>query len=329
MSYKVLLTEDIDESGKSFLSENGYQIKMGSGISEETVLREIADCDAVLTRNVIIGEKIMRAAPSLKVVSMHGVGVDNINVEAATRLGIQVTNAAGSNSLSVAEFTLGLMLNLSRNIPVYDRELRMGNWEIRKTMGIDLEGKTLGIVGMGSIGSLVAKKASLGFGMKVVGYRRHTAVSSPANVEITNDLERVLSTADFVSLHVPSTTSTRKMIGERELSLMKPGACLINTARGDVVDTAALVQALKDGHLAGAAVDVFEGEIPKSDNPLLHLPNVLVTPHAAAFTRESLSRMALYSAMGIHEVLSGQQPTRPVNRICFPGKDDTLIHCAS
>lgn len=315
MSYKVLLTEEIDPAGKQYLLDRGYEIKMGSGIAPEAVAREIQGCDAILTRNAAITEEIMRSSDRLKVVAQHGVGVDNIDVEAATRLGIQVTNAAGSNSLSVAEFTMGLLIDLSRNIFLYNNGLQNGNWNIRHTLGADLEGKTLGIVGMGAIGSLVAKKAAVGFGMHVVGYRRHAAIAPAEDVEITTDLDTVLKSADYLSLHVPSSASTRGMIGERELSLMKPGAFLINTARGDIVDEQALIKALQQKRLAGAAVDVFEGEIPAAENPLLHMENVIATPHAAAFTRESIARMSLYSAMGVDEVLSGKLPTRPVNHV--------------
>lgn len=315
MAFRILLTEEIDGAGRRYLLDRGYEIKAGTGIAEDTVAREAAGCDGILTRNAVITERILRSSDRLKVVAMHGVGVDNIDVAAATRLGIQVVNAAGSNSLAVAEFTIGLMLDLSRNIFLYDRGLRAGNWNVRRTLGSDLQGKTLGIVGMGSIGRIVAKKAADGFGMDVVGFRRRIAAEPAGPARLTADLDEVLRQADFVSLHVPSTPATRRMIGGRELSLMKRGSFLINTARGDVVDTAALARALKSGHLAGAAVDVFEGEIPGAENPLLHLDNVIATPHAAAFTRESVARMALYAARGIDEVLSGRAPTHPVNRV--------------
>lgn len=322
MAFKILLTEEIDSAGQSYLLDRGYEIKEGTGISEDTVAREAAGCDAILTRNAVITERVLRASDRLRVVAMHGVGVDNIDVDAATRLGVQVVNAAGSNSFAVAEFTIGLMLDLSRNILLYDRELRAGNWNIRRTLGSDLQGKTLGIVGMGAIGRIVAQKAADGFGMDVVGFRRHITAEAAGPARLTAELDEVLREADFVSLHVPSTPATRKMIGERELSLMKRGSFLINTARGDVVDTAALARALKSGRLAGAAVDVFEGEIPGAEHPLLRLENVIATPHAAAFTKESIARMALYAASGIDEVLSGRVPTRPVNRVCSPSSGD-------
>jgi D-3-phosphoglycerate dehydrogenase / 2-oxoglutarate reductase len=328
MRFKVLLTEVIDKAGTDYLLDHGYEIKMGSGIAESTVINEMEGCDAILTRNAVITEKVMRSSSKLKVISMHGVGVDNIDVDAATRLGIQVTNAAGSNSLSVAEYTMGLILSLARNIPLYDSELRKGNWNIRKTLGFDLEGKTLGIIGMGSIGALVAKKASMGFGMKVLGYKRHNAMEAMDHVQITTDLDQVIRSADFLSLHVPSVPATRNMIGTRELSIMKPNSYLINTARGDVVDNDALFLALRERRLAGAAVDVFVGEVPDMDNPLLHLSNIIVTPHTAAFTKESVERMSLFAAIGVDEVLSGKQPTNPVNTVTLEESDE-LFTCAS
>ncbi len=313
MRRKVLLTENIHESGTQYLTNQGYEIVQGSGISEDTVCREITDCDAVLTRNAHITEKVMQSAPKLKVIAVHGVGVDIVNVEAATERGIYVVNAAGSNSLSVAEYTIGLILGLARNIPLYDREMRGGNSTIRKTAGFDLEGKTLGIVGMGNIGSQVAKKASLGFGMRVIGYKRRVAAHIQDGVEWTASLEHVIRQADFLSLHVPYTAGTEKLIGERELAMMKPGSYLINTARGEVVDSEALIRSLRSGHLAGAALDVFEGAFPGQDHPLMQFPHVIITPHTAAFTNESLERMALYAAVGVDEVLSGKEPTRAVN----------------
>lgn len=321
MSYKVLLTEDINKAGKDFLIEQGYEIKICSDIKEETLIREVEGCDAILTRNGHITEKVMRAGKKLKVVSMHGVGVDVIDVEAATRLGIQVTNSPESNKNSVAEYTIGLLLSLSKIYRIYDKELRKGNFQIRQTFGMDLEGKVLGIIGMGNIGNLVAQKASQGFGMKVIGYKRNIKnVTAMENVELTEDMDYVLKNSDFVSLHIPLTDKTKKLIGKREIGLMKDGSFLINTARGEVVDTEALVEALTGNKLAGAAIDVFEGEVPSKDNPLLKLENVIVTPHTAAFTNETLKRMALHSTLGIHEVLMGEAPTWPVNTI----KDNDL-----
>ena len=313
MRQKVLITEEIHESGIQYLADRGYELVMGTGTAEETVCREAADCCAILTRNAPITEKVLQAAPDLRVISMHGVGVDIIDLEAAAKRGIYVVNAPGSNSRSVAEYTVGLMLGLARNIPLYDREMRGGNSEIRKTVGLDLGGKTLGIVGMGNIGAKVAQIASLGFGMRVVGYKRRVAAHIQDGIEWTDSLERVLREADFLSLHVPYTPATEKLIGEKELAMMKPGAFLINTARGEVLDDGALVRSLESGHLAGAALDVFTGAFPGKDHPLMRFPNVIITPHTAAFTTDSLQRMSLTAAVGVDEVLSDREPSHPVN----------------
>ena len=303
----------------TFLLEKGYEIKQGTSPLEDVVEKEICGCDAILVRNAVISEKVMRASGKLKVVAMHGVGVDRIDVDAATRLGIQVVNAKDSNKLAVAEFTIGLLIALSRKFLLYDKELRAGNWQIRRLMGTDLMDKTLGIIGMGAIGSLVAQKAVTGLSMNVIAYKRDIkdAVLMPG-VTYTDNMEDVLTSADYLSLHIPYTSNTQKLIGRRELALLKPDAFLINTARGEVVDSEALYEVLRDKKIAGAAIDVFPGEVPDPSDPLLTLDNVILTPHAAAFTEQSLARMALYAASGIHEVLSGQLPTRPVNRLRQP-----------
>jgi D-3-phosphoglycerate dehydrogenase len=312
MGYKVLLTENIGSEGKEYLKKCGYDIKIASSVREDVLAREVRDCDAVLVRMASITENIINSAPKLKVISKFGVGVDNIDIEAAAKRGIQITNSPESNRNSVAEYTLGLILALAKKFFVYDRELRDGNFGIRKTLGWDLEGKVLGIIGIGSIGKLVASKASKGFGMNVIGFRRHIDSVKMEDVELTDNLDYVLKNSDFVSLNVPLSDSTRNIIGEREFSLMKPGAFLINTARGEVVDEGALVDALVNKKIAGAAVDVFTGEIPSQDNPLFEIDNVIVTPHTAAHTEEAVKRMSLHSALGIHQVLSGKKPSWPV-----------------
>lgn len=313
MSYKVLITEDIDKEGKEYLKKFGYEIKIAEGISEDILIKEVENCDAILVRMANITEKIIRAGVKLKVISKFGVGVDNIDVEAATKLGIQVTNSPESNKNTVAEYTIGLIIALAKDFFLYDKELRKENFKIRRELGIDLQGKVLGIIGVGSIGRLVASKASKGFEMKVIGFKRHIASKPMEDIEFTDNLDYLLENSDFVSLHVPLTESTRKIIGKRELSLMKPGAFLINTARGEVVDSDALVDALLNRRIAGAAVDVYEGEVPSKGNPLFKFENVIVTPHTAAHTREAMKRMSLHSAIGIHEVLSEKEPSWAVN----------------
>ncbi len=315
MGYKVLIPQDVAEEGKRYLRERGYELRMGSGVAPDVLQREVADCDAVLVRTAVLTADVLRAAKKLRVIAKHGIGVDNIDVAAATERGIHVTNAALSNAATVAEHTLGLIIALARNLVRCDRECRSGNFAIRSTlMGMDLEGKTLGLIGLGRIGSMVAKKATHGLDMKVIGYDPHVAPERvTAEVERTGDREEVFRRADFVSLHLPATPETRKVVGERELALMKPAAYLINASRGEVVDEAALIRALQNNRIAGAGLDVFEQEPPAADNPLLGLDSVILTPHSAALTREALTRMALHAAIGVDEVLSGKEPSWPVN----------------
>lgn len=316
MGYKILITEPINLKGIHYLKEQGYELKMGSGISEDILIQEGADCDGILTRNGNITKKVLASCKKLKVVSMHGVGVDCIDVEAATKLGIQVTNAAESNQSSVAEYAIGLILMLAKRSIHYNNGLKKGDMEVRKLYGSDVSGKTLGIIGMGNIGTQVANIATFGLNMKVIGYHRRLKEKKQTEYALlTNDMDEVISSADFLSLHLPGGASTRRIIGERELSLMKPEAYLINTGRGEIIDETALIRVLQEHRISGAALDVFEGNLPKPDNPLLHMEHVIVTPHTAAFTTEALERMAYQSALGISEVLEGRPVSYPVNKL--------------
>ncbi|WFR55553.1 hydroxyacid dehydrogenase [Anaerocolumna sp. AGMB13025] len=326
MEYKILITEPINNKGIDYLKEQGYEIKMGSGISEDILIKEGADCDGILTRNGNITEKVLTACNKLKVVSMHGVGVDCIDVEAATRLGIQVTNAAESNQRSVAEYAIGLILMLAKRSIHYNNGLKSGDLEVRKLYGSDVSGKTLGIIGMGNIGTQVAHIASYGLTMNVIGYNRRIGGKKQTEYALLSDnLEEVISSADFLSLHLPANPSTRHIIGERELSLMKQTAFLINTGRGEIIDEAALIKVLSEHKIMGAALDVFEGNLPKPDNPLLHMEHVIVTPHTAAFTTEALERMAYQAALGISEVLEKRPVSYPVNKLSDSFVENTGI----
>lgn len=317
MAQKVLVTEPVNQKGIDYLKENGFEVVMGSGPDEEILLQECADCDGALTRNGRFTKKVFESCKNLKVVSMHGVGVDCIDVEAATELGVQITNAAESNQSSVAEYAIGLILMLAKKSISYNNGMKQGETnEVRKMYGTDVRGKTLGIIGMGNIGSQVAKMASFGLHMKVIGYNRH--IQEDVETEygtLTNDLHKLISSADFLSLHLPGGNATRHFIGKEELSWMKPDAYLINTGRGEVLDEEALIACLRERKIQGAALDVFEGNLPKEDNPLLGMDNVIVTPHTAAFTTEALERMSYQAALGIVEVLKKRPVTYPVNKI--------------
>lgn len=323
---KVLVTEPVNQKGYDELSENGLEIVKGTAIDKETVIREAQGCAGILTRNAVIDGEIMDALPDLKVIAVHGVGVDIIDVDAATQRGIQVTNAAESNQRSVAEYAIGLILMLAKGSVTYNNEFREGNLEVRKKIGQNVAGKRLGIIGMGNIGTQVARIAGTGLGMDVLGYNRHIHEDVDEGVfRLSGDMHKVISEADFLSLHLPGSKSTYHLIGEEQLSWMKPTAYLINTGRGEVVDEQALIRILQEGKIKGAALDVFEGNLPKPDNPLLHMDNVIVTPHTAAFTIESLERMAYQAALGIVEVLKGMPVSYPVNHLHDTFEDSSKV----
>lgn len=315
MGFKVLIPQDITSDGKNYLSEKGYEIKMGTGITTEVLVKEVEDCDAILARTALYTAEVIKAGKKLKVIGRYGIGVDNIDIEACTERGIYVCNAPQSNNNSVAEHVLALMLALAKNIVKIDEEFKAGDFEIRNRLAShDLEGKTLGLLGLGRIGTLVAKKAALGFGMKVIGYDAFLPADKVApEIEFISDINRVYRESDFVSLHIPATKETKGSVGKAQFEMMKPSAYFINCARGEVVNEAELIEALRNKTIAGAGLDVFQQEPPEKDNPLLKMDNVIVSPHYAALTVESTNRMGLHAAIGIDEVLSGKKPTWLVN----------------
>jgi D-3-phosphoglycerate dehydrogenase len=315
VAHRVLIPQDVSEEGKEYLRQHGCEVIMGSGITVDALKKDIADCDALLARTEIIPAEVLEAAPRLKVVGRHGVGVDNIDIKRAEELGIYVTNAPESNAGSVAEHTIGLIIACSRFYIKCNQELRNGNFEVRNQVrGFDVEGKTLGLIGVGRIGAKVANKAFNGLGLKVIACDPYIEKGNvPPEVERMVGWEDLFRSADFVSLHLPSVEETKGIVGRSEFNLMKSTAFLINTARGDLIDEQELVAALRKGKIAGAGLDVFEKEPPQPASPLLSLTNVVATPHNAALTWECSARMAVHAAMGIVEVLSGNKPTWPVN----------------
>ncbi len=314
MAYKVLIPQDIMPEGKAYLTERGHEIKMGSGITVDAIKADVVDCDAILARTAPFPAEVLEAGKKLKAVGRHGVGVDNIDVARAEELGIWVTNAPESNSNTVAEHTALLILALARRLVKIIEEFRAGNFNIRNELkGSDLAGKTLGVVGLGKIGRLVVRKMAA-FDMNIIGYDEYLAVSSyPEGVEPSASWDDLFARADFITLHIPATKDTQGIVGENEFRLMKETACIINAARGEVVDEPALIAALQNGSIGGAGLDVFATEPPGSDNPLLSMDNVIATPHNAALTTECMRRMAIHAAMGIDDALNGRVPKWPVN----------------
>ncbi len=319
---KVYVTRIIPEPGLSLLKEAGLEIDLHESKEEppsrEELIEHVRDKDALLCLLTDkIDAEVMDAAPNLKVISTYSVGFDHIDVKEATKRGIYVGHTPGVLTEAVAEFTWALLLAITRNVVKADKLIREGEWNKPWNpffmVGPELMGKTLGIIGLGRIGKAVAEKA-VAFKMKVIYYDvyRDEEFEKKYGVEY-RPLDEVLREADFVSLHVPLLPETRHMIGERELKLMKPTAYLINTARGAVVDTDALVRALKEGWIAGAALDVFEQEPLPPDHPLTKLDNVVLAPHIASATIEARSKMAELAAKNIIAVLRGEDPPALVN----------------
>jgi len=269
--------------------------------NEAIVAELIKDAEAVIVGVDRIGKTVFECCPNLRVVSKHGVGVDNIDLEEAKRRGVVVTNAPGTNNESVADMAMLLILSCARCLPLLLENVKKKTWG-SPVMGIELEGKTLGIVGLGRIGKGVARRA-LGFGMKVIYYDPLVEEREFERVS----LEELFSRSDFVSLHAPLLPETKKLVSEKLLGLMKREAFLINTARGELVDEEALFEFLKNQRIAGAALDVLSFE-PPFESPLLSLPNVIVTPHVAAHTREANVKMGKIAAQNVVNILSGKKP---------------------
>lgn len=311
---KVLIPQDITPPGKEYLIQKGYEVMVGSGVDEDTVCREIQDCDALLIRISKVTRKIMESSKNLKVIGRHGVGVDNIDLKAAADLGIQVTYGPLSNFDSVAEHAVALILASGHRVIEMDRHVRENRWEMRnKVKLMETTNKTLGVIGLGRIGSSTARKCALGLSMKVVGYDVFMdKMELPDYIQPAASLDEIFQTSDYVSLHIPTTPETRNSINKKYFDMMRESAYLINCARGEVVNEADLYQALSTGRIRGAALDVLQNEPPSMDDPLLTLDNLILSPHCGAHTEGTVDTMGLHAAQGIHEVLSGGTPTWPV-----------------
>jgi len=274
----------------------------------------IKDAEAVLLSTAYkMSADVIAGAQNLKVISRTGVGVDNVDVAAATERGILVLNTPQANSISVAEHTVALIVAISKQLLMYDSELRAGNFKVRRSgKTTDIEGKTLGLIGCGRIGRFAAEKCKAAFGMDIIGYDPY--IESLDGITLFKDIEDVFKKADYISLHIPLTSETKGLVGEKMLSLMKPTAFLINTARGGIIDEHALADKLRNDEIAGAALDVLESEPPQADNPLLGLKNVILTPHSAALTKECSARVAFEATRGISDYLKGDQPEFVFNK---------------
>lgn len=300
---RVLVTDALHEAGVERLRQEGLLVDVIPTLHAEELARRIAPYAGLVIRSASrVTAEVIAAAPRLRVIGRAGVGLDNVDVEAATRRGIVCMNTPGANTIAAAEHTLALLLALARQVPQAHAHLRGGKWERERFLGTEVYGKTLGIVGLGRIGSEVARRAQ-GFGMRVVAFDPYleAEVARRLGVELV-DLDALLAQADFISLHVPLTRETRGLLGAAELARVKPGVRIVNCARGGVVDEAALAAALQAGRVAGAALDVFERE-PPWGSPLLELDSVVVTPHLGASTEEAQAAVAVAIAGQVADLL--------------------------
>jgi D-3-phosphoglycerate dehydrogenase len=300
---KVLISDKLEKEAVDILKAKGLQVDINTELTPEQLKEKIKDYDALIVRSKTKATKeIIDAANKLKVIGRAGVGVDNIDIPAATARGVVVMNAPAGNTMSAAEHAFALMMALSKNIPYANGLLKNKKWE-KKLLGVEVYGKTIGVIGLGRVGSHMAKMAK-GVGMKVIGYDPLITKekAKKIGVELVS-LDEIFKTADFISLHVPRTPETKNMINETTLGKMKKNVRIINCARGGVVDEAALYNALKEGKIAGAALDVFAQE-PLVDSPLLSLDNVVVTPHLGASTIEAQINVAIEIANSIASALN-------------------------
>jgi D-3-phosphoglycerate dehydrogenase len=313
---RVIITDDLSEAGIRRLREFA-DVDVALNLSKEELQARIGDYDALVIRSgTKVTKEIIEAGSTgrLKVVGRAGVGVDNVAVDVATEKGILVVNAPEANTISAAEHTIAMMLSLSRKIPTATRSLKSGKWDRKTHMGVEVNGKILGIVGLGRVGSEVAKRAK-GLGMKVVAYDPFITEEKAKELGIKlTTLQESIKVADFITLHTPLTKDTRHLIGEKEFAVMKDGVRVINCARGGIIDEHALKAAIKSGKVAGAALDVFEQE-PPEDRELVEMDQVVVTPHLGASTTEAQEAAALVIAEEVIAALQNRPVKNAVNMI--------------
>jgi D-3-phosphoglycerate dehydrogenase len=310
---RILVTEPIAQEGLELLAREA-DVELRSGLAPAELAAMVGGCHGLIVRSKTeVTEEVISAAPSLVVIGRAGTGVDNIALDAATRRGIVVVNAPYGNTVSVAEHTLAMLLAMVRHIPRADSALREGRWEKHCCQGVQVRGKVLGIAGLGRVGTAVARRA-LGLEMEVVAHDPFVTPERAAQLGVRwVSWDELLRASDVISLHLPESEQTRGLIGHRELGMMKRSAYLINCARGSLVDEEALAEALQQGRLAGAALDVFGHEPPQPDHPLMRYDNAVFTPHLAGSTAEAQRDTAIEVAQQVLDVLAGRIPRYPVN----------------
>ena len=300
---KIIVADDLPHSALQLLTSEGWSVDARSGRSPEQLAADLAGADALVVRSATkVTSDLIAAADSLRVIARAGTGVDNVDVPAASARGIVVMNAPGANSISVAELAMGLMLALARHLPAADAAMKQGKWEKKKFLGEELRDKTLGLMGLGRIGREVALRAS-GFQMRVIAHDPFISeqVAGGMGIELVS-MDDLLARADYISLHLPSTPQTKQLLNASRLQKMKKGVRIINTARGDLIDEAALADAIESEHVGGAGLDVFTKE-PTVDHRLQMLPQVIATPHIAASTREGQELVGVETAAALRDFL--------------------------
>lgn len=307
---KVLIPEKVAPETIRFLQKKGYEVVLGTGLDEETLNQQLDDCVAIMVRVAKVTRKMMQDHPELKIIAKHGAGYDNIDIEAARELGRTVVYAPVANSLSVAEHAMTLILACAKRLKKVQHGYAGGDYFVKHhAFGMDIHGKTLGLIGFGRIGNMVGQMAHFGFGMNVIYFDPFLPEERrPEYASHVETMEEVLAKADFVSLHLPLTPENRKIIGKAAFETMKETAYLINTSRGGIVDYDALQRALEEGIIAGAGLDVTDPEPLPQDHALFRFDDVIVTPHSAASTLDSMVRMGIDAAEGIDDVLNGRTP---------------------
>lgn len=309
---KVLLGQSIHEQAVKLLKENNIEVVISPSPEDEVVRQHIVDADAIIVRTATkLSRETIEAAPNLKVIGRTGAGVDNVDVEAASEHNIPVCNTPEANTSAVAEHAVCFMLALAKDLSAMDNAVREGNWKIRfNYTPVDISGKTLGLLGFGKIGRTTAQMCCRSFGMQILAYDPYLPADLKTGFPYTlaDNMEEIFEDSDFISLHIPYTKENHYIVGKKLLEKMKNSAYLINTSRGGLIDEKALAKALTEHKITGAALDVFEDEPPKPDNPLLECENIILSPHSAALTKESATRMAVHAAMGVIDVLHNRKP---------------------
>ncbi|MCM8766866.1 MAG: phosphoglycerate dehydrogenase [Candidatus Omnitrophica bacterium] len=316
---KVLITEPFEEEGKEILIKEGFEINEVGKISSEELMNIISPYDVLIVRSgTKVTREVIEKGENLKIIGRAGVGLDNIDIEAATLNGVIVMNAPEGNTISAAEHTIGLIFSLARNIPIANQTLKNGKWEKKKFLGTELYNKTLGIIGLGRIGRRVASIAKA-IGMKVIGYDPYVKEEEIRELGVTIvNFDGLLKQSDIITLHLPLNNETYHLISDKEFEIMKDGVMIVNCARGGIIDEEALVKYLKNGKVKGAALDVFEKE-PIESSPLFEFENVIVTPHLGASTKEAQISVACQLATQIVDAIKKKVVKNAVN---FPVLDE-------